>query len=206
MIVEGKQKIWADYQKDIPDDHYFYVRSCIRQSFFPGSEVTFLDITRNKLNKDFYESAYHTTCGGIAYHSDSIPQETAMTIIARQFALMHECGYENYVCSCITSFGCYTETLETWHEFPELEAKIRQYLWSGRGTSTPSETLRVISSNVVCPMIYCTGRQARRSAIMASRLSICSGADGSTRRSLRVMPPHSVMISSAMLRASQSSL
>jgi heterodisulfide reductase subunit B len=52
-----------------------------------------------------------------------------MTIIARQFALMHESGYENYVCSCITSFGCYTETLETWHEFPELEAKIRQYLW-----------------------------------------------------------------------------
>ena len=31
MIIEGKQKIWADYQKDIPDDHYFYVRSCIRQ-------------------------------------------------------------------------------------------------------------------------------------------------------------------------------
>ena len=129
MIVEGKQKIWADYQKDIPDDHYYYVRSCIRQSFFPASEVTFLDITRNKLGKDFYENPYHTTCGGIAYHSDSIPQETAMTIIARQFALMHESGYENYVCSCITSFGCYTETLETWHEFPELEAKIRQYLW-----------------------------------------------------------------------------
>ena len=49
MIIEGKQKIWADYQKDIPDDHYFYVRSCIRQAFWPGSEVTFLDITRNKL-------------------------------------------------------------------------------------------------------------------------------------------------------------
>ncbi len=129
MIIEGKQKIWADYQKDIPDDHYFYVRSCIRQAFWPGSEVTFLDITRNKLGKDFYENPYHTTCGGIAYHSDTIPQETAMTIIARQFALMHESGYENYVCSCITSFGCYTETLETWHEYPELEAKIRQYLW-----------------------------------------------------------------------------
>ena len=81
MIIEGKQKIWADYQKDIPDDHYFYVRSCIRQAFFPGSEVTFLDITRNKLGKDFYENPYHTTCGGIAYHSDTIPQETAMTII-----------------------------------------------------------------------------------------------------------------------------
>ena len=105
MIIEGKQKIWADYQKDIPDDHYFYVRSCIRQAFWPGSEVTFLDITRNKLGKDMYENPYHTTCGGIAYHSDTIPQETAMTIIARQFALMHESGYENYVCSCIPRSG-----------------------------------------------------------------------------------------------------
>ncbi|MBR4882581.1 MAG: heterodisulfide reductase subunit B, partial [Bacteroidales bacterium] len=129
MIYEGKQKIWSDYQKDIPDDHYFYVRSCIRQSFFPASEKVFLDITRNRLQKDFFESEHHTTCGGIAYHSDAIPQETAMTIIARQFALMNKYGYENYVCSCITSFGLYTETLETWREFPELEAKIREKLW-----------------------------------------------------------------------------
>ena len=129
MIYEGKQKIWSDYQKDIPDDHYFYVISCIRQSFFPASEQTFLDITRNRLHKDFFESEHHTTCGGIAYHSDAIPQETAMTIIARQFALMHKYGYENYVCSCITSFGLYTETLETWREFPELEARIKEKLW-----------------------------------------------------------------------------
>ena len=129
MIYEGKKRIWKDYQKDIPDDHYFYVRSCIRQSFFPASEKTFLDICRNKLHKDFFETEHHTTCGGIAYHSDTIPQETVMTIIARQFALMKKYGYENYVCSCITSFGLYTETLETWREFPELEAKIADNLW-----------------------------------------------------------------------------
>lgn len=129
MIVNGKQKIWSDYQKEIPDNHYFYVRSCIRQNFFPASEKTFLDIVRNKLGLDFFETEHHTTCGGIAYHSDSIPQETIMTIVARQFALMTEAGYENYVASCITSFGIYTEILDTWHHFPELEAKIRQMLW-----------------------------------------------------------------------------
>ena len=129
MIYEGKQKIWSDYQKEIPDDHYFYVRSCIRQSFFPASEATFLDITRNVLGKDIFETEHHTTCGGIAYHSDTIPQETVMTIIARQFALMAKHGYENYVCSCITSFGLYCETMETWREYPELEAKIRENLW-----------------------------------------------------------------------------
>ncbi len=130
MIVNGKQKIWSDYQKEIPDEHYFYVRSCIRQNFFPASERVFLDIVQNKLGLDFYESEHHTTCGGIAYHSDSIPQETVMTIVARQFALMTESGYKNYVASCITSFGIYTEIIETWRHFPELEAKIREMLWS----------------------------------------------------------------------------
>ncbi|HPS95857.1 MAG: heterodisulfide reductase-related iron-sulfur binding cluster [Bacteroidales bacterium] len=129
MIVEGKKKIWSEYQKDIPDDHYFYVRSCIRQNFFPASEKVFLDIVRNRLGLDFFETPHHTTCGGIAYHSDSIPQETLMTIVARQFALMTEAGYENYVCSCITSFGIYNEIIDTWHHYPELEAKIRGLLW-----------------------------------------------------------------------------
>ena len=47
MIYQGKQKIWADYQKEIPDDHWFYVRSCIRQNFFPASEKYFLKICRD---------------------------------------------------------------------------------------------------------------------------------------------------------------
>ena len=95
MIYQGKQKIWADYQKEIPDDHWYYVRSCIRQNFFPGSEKMFTKITRDDLGLDMHENAHHTTCGGIAYHCDTIPQETVMTIVARQFALMTEAGYEN---------------------------------------------------------------------------------------------------------------
>ncbi|MEA5006023.1 MAG: heterodisulfide reductase-related iron-sulfur binding cluster [Rikenellaceae bacterium] len=129
MILNGKKKIWSEYQKEIPEDHYFYVRSCIRQNFFPASEKIFLEIVRERLNLDFFETEHHTTCGGIAYHSDTIPQETVMTIVARQFALMTEAGYKNYVASCITSFGLYTEILDTWHHFPELESKIRDYLW-----------------------------------------------------------------------------
>jgi heterodisulfide reductase subunit B len=129
MIINGKKKIWSDYQKEIPDDHYFYVRSCIRQNFFPASEKLFLEIVRDRLNLDFYETEHHTTCGGIAYHSDTIPQETVMTIVARQFALMSEAGYKNYVASCITSFGLYTEILDTWYHYPELEAKIKDNLW-----------------------------------------------------------------------------
>lgn len=42
---------------------------------------------------------------------------------------MTEAGYENMTPSCITSFGIYTEILETWHHHPEVEEKIREFLW-----------------------------------------------------------------------------
>ena len=53
MIYEGKQKIWSDYQKEIPDDHYFYVRSCIRLSLLSLTYIIILAIfMKNKrMNK-----------------------------------------------------------------------------------------------------------------------------------------------------------
>ncbi len=129
MKLEGKKNIWNDYQKEIADDRYFYVRSCIRQNFFPGSETAFLRILKEELKRDIFEHACHTTCTGIGYHSDIIPLETTMTVVARQFALMTESGYENLVPSCITSFGIYTEILETWKHFPYIETKIREHLF-----------------------------------------------------------------------------
>lgn len=129
MRLEGKKQLWKDYQKEIADDRYFYVRSCVRQNFFPGSETAFLRIMREELGRDVYEHPCHTTCTGIAYHGDVVPFDTAMTVVARQFAMMTEAGYTNLVPSCITSFGLYTEILETWHHFPEVEARVREYLY-----------------------------------------------------------------------------
>ena len=108
-----KRKSWQDYQKEIADDHYYYARSCIRQNFFPGSEKLFIDMLRNDLGKDLTDDPLHSSCTGIGYHSDIVPLETIMTVVARQFALMTEAGYENLVSSCITSFGVYTEILAT---------------------------------------------------------------------------------------------
>ena len=68
----------------------------------------------------------HTTCTGIGYHGDVVPVETTMTVVARQFCLMKEAGYQNYVPSCVTSFGLYTEILETWHHYPEIEERARE--------------------------------------------------------------------------------
>ncbi|MBU0763593.1 MAG: heterodisulfide reductase subunit B [Bacteroidetes bacterium] len=133
MKSEGKRQLWNKYQKEIADDHYFYARSCIRQLFFPGSETTFLKILRKELQKDIYDHPDHTTCTGIAYHADVVPFETTMTVVARQFALMTETGYRNYVPSCITSFGIYSEILDTWEHFPETEEKTRDYLKKATG-------------------------------------------------------------------------
>jgi heterodisulfide reductase subunit B len=129
LETKNSTRLWKSYQKEIADDHYYYARSCIRQNFFPASEKVFLKILQEELQKDIYDDPHHTTCTGIAYHSDIIPQETTATVIARHFALMTELGYENLAISCVTSFGLYTELLETWKHFPEEEAKIRELLW-----------------------------------------------------------------------------
>lgn len=133
MKIEGKKNVWKDYQKEIAEDEYYYVRSCVRQHFFPGSETTFIHILRNELLKDIFENPCHTTCTGIGYHGDIVPFETTMTVVARQFSLMTESGYKNLVPSCVTSFGLYTEILDTWQRFPEVEYKIRENLRRATG-------------------------------------------------------------------------
>jgi heterodisulfide reductase subunit B len=133
MQLEGKKRLWAEYQKNVPDDHFFYVRSCIRQTFFPGSEQAFLKIMRNDLGKDIYEDPRHTTCTGIGYHGDVVPFETIQAVVARQFSLATEAGYKNIAISCVTSFGIYTEILETWKHFPETLALARENLYKATG-------------------------------------------------------------------------
>jgi len=121
------------YQKEIADDHYFYARSCIRQTFFPGSETAFLKILREELGKDIHDNENLHTCTGIGYHSDIVPFLTTATIIGRLFSLMTEQGYKNYVPSCITSFGLVIEILDTWQHFPELLEQTRESLYKATG-------------------------------------------------------------------------
>ncbi|MFI3317674.1 MAG: heterodisulfide reductase-related iron-sulfur binding cluster [Rikenellaceae bacterium] len=128
----GKRS-WSEYQKSIADDKYYYFRSCIRQNFFPGSEAAFLKIVGEDMGRDIKETPIHTSCTGIGYHADIVPMETIMTVVARQFSLMKDDGYENLVCSCITSFGIYTEMMATWEEFPETEERTREYLYKATG-------------------------------------------------------------------------
>lgn len=142
-------QIWEKYQKEIADDHYYFARSCIRQNFFPAAENLYLGILKNELDKDIFDDARQTTCTGIAYHSGILPFETTMTVIARQFALMNEAGYENFVVSCVTSFGLYVETLETWKHFPETEQKVREALRRATGKKFSIPKNLVHASDVI---------------------------------------------------------
>ena len=78
-----KRASWAEYQKDIADDHYYYARSCIRQNFFPGSEKLFLEMLRSDLGRDVLDDPLHSSCTGIGYHSDIVPLDTIMAVVAR---------------------------------------------------------------------------------------------------------------------------
>ena len=144
-----RRSSWQDYQKEIADDKYYYARSCIRQNFFPGSEKAFLDIIRNDLGRDVKDDPLHTSCTGIGYHADVVPFETIMTVVARQFALMGEAGYENFISSCITSFGIYTEILNTWEEFPETEERTREYLYKATGRELVKPRTLAHTSDIV---------------------------------------------------------
>src|SRR5690554_4061760 len=127
--MDIRKNSWNTYQKDIANNNFYYARSCIRQNFYPASEYTFLDILKN-LDIYIYDDPNHTTCTGIGYHADVVPFDTIQTVIARHFALMKEAYLKNIAISCVTSFGLYTEVLETWKHNPEQLEKIRNFLYT----------------------------------------------------------------------------
>jgi len=144
-----KNKNWQAYQKEIADDHYYFARSCIRQNIFPAAEDVFLKIIGTELGKDIFDDVRQTTCTGIAYHSGLLPFETTMTVVAHQFALMNEAGYENFVCSCVTSFGIYSEVLETWAFFTDTLKNTREALKRSTGKTFKIPRNLVHASDVI---------------------------------------------------------
>ncbi|MBN1108153.1 MAG: heterodisulfide reductase subunit B [Bacteroidales bacterium] len=148
-MKQVRNELWSAYQKEIADDRYYFARSCIRQNFFPAAENLYLKIVGDVLGRDIFDDERQTTCTGIAYHSGLIPMETIMTVVARQFSLMNEAGYENFVVSCVTSFGIYVEMLETWKHFPETEKKTREALKRATGKSFEIPKNLVHASDII---------------------------------------------------------
>jgi heterodisulfide reductase subunit B len=149
MAKSRRNGIWEAYQKEIADDHYYFARSCIRQNFFPAAEGLYLRILQDELGLDIYDDPRQTSCTGIAYHSGVLPFETIMTVVARQFALMNEAGYKNFVVSCVTSFGIYVEVLETWKHNPDIEKRAHEALFNATGKSFEIPENLVHASDVI---------------------------------------------------------
>jgi heterodisulfide reductase subunit B len=168
MKIEGKKRLWQEYQKEIATDAFFYVRSCVRQNFFPGAEQMFLRVMQESLGKTVYENPGHTTCTGIGYHCDVVPFNTTMTVVARQFALMTEAGLENLAVSCITSFGLYTEILETWKHFPETEAQTREYLLKATGRTFNVPKNLAHASDIMYKLRYEIAEKAKYKLVNAN--------------------------------------
>lgn len=168
---------WKTHEKEIASDHFFYVRSCIRQTFFPGAENVFLKICRQNLGLDVYESAHHTSCSGIGYHTDIVPLETIMTVVARQMSLMTEAGYENLLVSCVTSFGIYCEMLEMWEHHPELEAQTRANLFNATGRTFQKPKNVCHASDLVYKYRHELAAQAKYKLVDAASQTPLKGVD-----------------------------
>lgn len=72
-----------------------------------------------------------------------------MTVVARQFSLMNEAGLENYIASCVTSFGIYTEILDIWNHNPEIEEKIHDLLYKATKREFVKPKNLVHSSDII---------------------------------------------------------
>jgi len=57
MKIEGKKQIWKDYQKEIADDHYFYVKKLCPQNFFPRFRKRPSSDPERRTLKDIYKNA-----------------------------------------------------------------------------------------------------------------------------------------------------
>jgi len=182
----------SNIEKEIAEDHYYYARSCVRQNFFPGAEEMFIRILRNHLKKDIYDDPYQTTCTGMAYHAAIVPFQTAMTIVARQFSLMTEAGYENFVCSCVTSFGLYVEVMHIWQKFPETLEKTKIFLKKATGRSFELPKNIIHSSDIICKYRHILANQIKYKLINHKTLEPLNVVDHVGCHYAKIYKEHSI--------------
>ncbi|MDI6785689.1 MAG: CoB--CoM heterodisulfide reductase iron-sulfur subunit B family protein [bacterium] len=114
--------------KEIPLDNYYFFRSCIMSTLFPGVDCS-LRFIFEKLGCSYTEDPKQTCCSGFNYHADIIPWETNVTIQARNFSLIeNEEKNKNAICVCPTSYGNIKECQEHLDHYPEEKEKANKII------------------------------------------------------------------------------
>jgi len=93
---------------------------------------------------------------------------------------MTEAGLENIAISCVTSFGIYTEILETWQHFPEQLEKTREFLskYKNKILIAHSKSSSTDECNIIIPC-----------ATYAESEGTVINAEGRMQRYFSVIPP-----------------
>ena len=114
--------------KEIPKDNYYFFKSCIMSSMFPGVDCS-IRYLLDKLDRNYTEDPNQTCCSGFGYHCDIIPWDTNVTIAARNFALTEaEEKNKNTICVCPTSYGNIKECKHYLDHNPEGKEKANTIL------------------------------------------------------------------------------
>jgi len=134
--VEARENIWRRYIKEIPEDGYFLLPSCVLAVGYPGSEATIprlFDLLDLDWNWNLKPESMCTCCSGIAYHGDVDTIESTLLTTARLWSVAQEAGYETIAVACVTSFGVHSECFDLYREETGLKQKIDKLLMEACG-------------------------------------------------------------------------
>lgn len=144
----GRETIWKQYSKDIPQDNYYITLSCILGSLYPGAE-SMIPKLYNLLGVHWGTNPQTrsgwTCCTGIGYHGDIMTIESTLLTVARLWSIAQEMGIDNITMSCVTSFGVHIECKELLEDEPGLKEKADRWLKDacGREFEIPKAIIHV---------------------------------------------------------------
>ena len=146
--AKARENIWKRHIKEIPEDGFLLLPSCILGVGYPGSEAMMpglFDLLGLDWNWNLGPDSICTCCSGIGYHGDVAPIESTLLTTARLWSLAQEAGYDAIAVACITSFGVHCECFELYHEEPGLKKKMDKLLMEacGRKFELPKHIMHV---------------------------------------------------------------
>ena len=175
---DGRETLWRRHIKEIPDDGYFLLPSCILAVGYPGAEITIpslYDLLGLDWNWNLKPESMCSCCSGIGYHGDIATIESTLLTVARLWSVAQEAGYDAVSVACVTSFGVHSECYDLYREEPGLKQKMDRLLMEACGRRFELPRYILHASDVIYKH-----RDRLRDSFMPYRL-----VDGETGRPLR---------------------